>query len=233
MLWVPQEDNSGMELASRKFVGGVRGIPADGEWGKQLCSDAERELWCSRNKGLTDPPRNFGVVSNCCGKGPVFIPPSVLPSHTYLDLSLGAKWPRRVMTLGQAALSSAKQIPREGSAECWSVIIASKKPGNWVLPSRGGKSVWPAHHRSHYPSHPPTPVGLSLQFLGKPRAAHSEPGCHHSQLGMLSALLLPKFDSVFSVNDLSLARSPTVSCQSTSKLRGFKQVLGLPWWTSG
>lgn len=117
-----------------------------------------------------------------------------------------------------------------------SVIIASKKPGNWVLQSWGGESVWIAHHRSHYPSDLRTPVGLSLQFLGKLRAAHSEPGLHLSQLGTLPALLLPKFYSVFSLNDLSpraLAWSPTASCQSTSKLRGFKQVLGLPWWTSG
>lgn len=82
-----------------------------------------------------------------------------------------------------------------------------------------------------------TPVGLSLQFLGKLRAAHSEPGLHLSQLGAApTALLLPKFYSVFSLNDLSpraLAWSPTASCQNTSKLRGFKQVLGLPWWTSG
>lgn len=61
-----------------------------------------------------------------------------------------------------------------------SVIIASKKPGNWVLQSWRGESVWTAHHRSYYPSDLPTPVGLSLQFLGKLRAVHSEPGLHHS-----------------------------------------------------
>ena len=80
---------------------------------------------------------------------------------------------------------------------------------------------------------PSTHSGGALpSVLGKAESCpHSEPGRHHSQLGMPSALLLPKFNSVFSVSDLSpraLAWSPAASCQSTSKLRGFTQVLGLP-----
>lgn len=54
---------------------------------------------------------------------------SVLPSHTRLDLSRGAGWPRRVMTLGQAALSEAKSTPREGSAECGQSSLPARSHG--------------------------------------------------------------------------------------------------------
>ena len=147
------------------------------------------------------PQEILEVSQTAMVRGQAFIPKSVPLPHTCLDLSLGARCtpphPGRVVTLGQAALFSQSKFPERDQLSAVS-HHCQQKPGNWVLQSWGGESIWTVYHSIHYSSNLSPPVGLSLQLLEKLRAAHPEPGLYHPQPGMLSLLCSLPFQLLLS-----------------------------------
>ena len=114
VLWVPQEGNSGVELACRKQCA----------WHPYRRRVREAAMVrCRKGTVMQSQQRSHWSLPKfwCCLKllwQGASLYTNICPPPTYtFRLVMGARWPRRVMTLGQAALFSAKSIPREGSAE--------------------------------------------------------------------------------------------------------------------
>lgn len=78
---------------------------------------------------------------------------SICPAPTYtFRLVTGCRMAQEGHDLRPGSSFRSQVNSQRGISWMQSVVIASKKPGNWVLQSWRGESVWTAHHRSHHPS---------------------------------------------------------------------------------